>query len=72
MVKRVFRIFVPNLLQSLGSNNSSSPKTQDVNWTHIGGSKDVKDVYWTSYVCSVYLLCQGARRTFIQNEDNNS
>ena len=32
-------------------------QTQDVNWTHIRRSEDVSDVFWTSYVLSVYVLC---------------
>ena len=35
----------------------SSPSTQDVNWTYIRRSEDVLDVFWTSYVRSVYVLC---------------
>ena len=31
-------------------------KTQDVNWTYIRRSEDVLDVFWTSYVRSVYVL----------------
>ena len=34
-----------------------SPWTQDVNWTYIRRSEDVKDVFWTSYIRSVYVLC---------------
>ena len=35
-----------------------SQSTQDVNWTHIGRSEDVLDVFWTSYVRSIYVLCR--------------
>ena len=31
--------------------------TQDVNWTYIRRSEDVLDVFWTSYVRSIYVLC---------------
>ena len=31
--------------------------TQDVNWTYIRRSQDVHDVFWTSYVHSIYALC---------------
>ena len=34
-----------------------SPQTQDVNWTYIRRSEDVLDVFWTSYVRSIYVLC---------------
>ena len=34
-----------------------SPWTQDVNWKYIRHSEDVQDVFWTSYVRSVYVLC---------------
>ena len=33
-----------------------SPQTQDVNWTYIRRSEDVQDVFWTSYVRSIYVL----------------
>ena len=32
-----------------------SPWTQDVNWTYIRCSEDVQDVFWTSYVRSIYV-----------------
>ena len=32
------------------------PSTQDVNWTYIRRSEDVQDVFWTSYVRSIYVL----------------
>ena len=32
-------------------------QTQDVNWTYIRHSEDVLDVFWTSYVRSIYGLC---------------
>ena len=41
------------------SGNNVSPWTQDVNWTYKRRSKDVQDVFWTSYVLSVYTLCRG-------------
>ena len=31
--------------------------TQDVNWAYIKRSEDLKDVFWTSWVCSIYVLC---------------
>ena len=31
--------------------------TQDVNWTYIRRSEDVLDVFWMSYVRSIYVLC---------------
>ena len=34
-----------------------TPQTQDVNWTYIRRSEDVLDVFWTSYVRSIYVLC---------------
>ena len=34
-----------------------SSQTQDVNWTCVRRSKDVQDVFWTSYVRSIYVLC---------------
>ena len=36
---------------------SSSNLAQDVNFTHIRCSEDVLDVFWTSYVRSIYVLC---------------
>ena len=31
--------------------------TQDVNWTYIRRSEGVQDVFWTSYVRSIYVFC---------------
>ena len=31
--------------------------TQDVNWTYTIHSEDVLDVFWTSYVRPIYVLC---------------
>ena len=33
--------------------------TQDVNWTYIRRSEDVQDVFWTSYVRSIYVCLFG-------------
>ena len=33
-----------------------TPQTQDVNWTYIRRSENVQDVFWTSYVRSIYVL----------------
>ena len=38
--------------------------TQGINWTYLGGSEDVLDVFWTSYVRSFYVLC-------LQGKDRN-
>ena len=32
-------------------------QTQDVNWTYIRPSEDAQDVFWTSYLRSIYVLC---------------
>ena len=32
---------------------------QDVSWTFTRRSEDTQDVFWTSYVRSVYVLCPG-------------
>ena len=32
------------------------PQMQDVNWTYIRRLEDVLDVFWTSYVRSIYVL----------------
>ena len=40
-----------------------TPYTQEVNWTYIRRSEDVLDVFWTSYVRSIYALC--LRDTFV-------
>ena len=34
-----------------------TPLTQDVNWMHIRRSEDIQNVFWTSYVRSIYTLC---------------
>ena len=39
--------------------SKSTPRTQDANWTYIRRSEDFKDSFWTSYVRSIYVLCQG-------------
>ena len=31
--------------------------TQDVNWTYIRRSENDLDVFWSCYVCSIYVLC---------------
>ena len=31
--------------------------TQDVNSTYIRLSEDIQDVFWTSYVRSIYIQC---------------
>ena len=36
-----------------------TPQTQDLNWTYIRHSEDVQDVFWTSYVRSIYVLFLG-------------
>ena len=36
---------------------STYPQTQDVNWTYVKRSDDVQDVFRTSYVLSIYVLC---------------
>ena len=28
-----------------------------MNWTYIRRSEDVLDVFWISYICSIYVLC---------------
>ena len=38
-----------------------TPQTQDANWTYIRRSEDVQDVFWTSYVRSIYVLCLRGR-----------
>ena len=30
---------------------------QDKNWTYIRRSEDIQNVFWTSYVPTVYVLC---------------
>ena len=37
--------------------HSISPQTQGVNWAYIRRSEDVQDVFWMSYVRSIYVLC---------------
>ena len=41
----------------------STPQTQDVNWMYIRRLEDVQDVFWTSYVSSIYVLCLRGRWT---------
>ena len=35
------------------------PWTKDVNWMHIRRSEDALDIFWMSYVRSIYVLCPG-------------
>ena len=45
-------------------------QTQDVNLTYIRRSEDVLDVFWTSYVRSIYVLCLlGTYRNLIIYKD---
>ena len=39
----------------------TAPSTQGINSTYIRRSKDVLKIFWTSYVRSIYVLCQGSR-----------
>ena len=36
-----------------------TPWAQDVNWTYVRLSEDVLDIFWTSYIHSIYVLCPG-------------
>ena len=45
----------------------STPWAQDVNWTYIKRSEDVQDVFWTSYVRSIYVLCLRGRIDIMSN-----
>ena len=39
-------------------------QSQDINWTNIRRSKDVQNVFWTSYIRSTYVLClRGPQKT---------
>ena len=40
---------------------TSTPWTQDANWTYVRRSEDVLDVFWKSYVRSIYVLCPGRK-----------
>ena len=40
---------------------TSTPWTQDVNWTYIRRSEDVEDVFWTSYVRLIYVPSPGGK-----------
>ena len=35
----------------------ASPQTQDVSWKYMRRSENVVDVFWTSHVRSIYVLC---------------
>ena len=47
----------PRLIWEIMILEEPSPQTQDVNWTYIRRWEDVLDVFWTSYVRSIYVLC---------------
>ena len=46
-----------------------SQQTQDVNQTYIRRSEDVLDVFWTSYVRSIYVLCLLGQAFNLQKKD---
>ena len=46
-----------------------SPWAQDVNWTYIRRSEDAMDIFWTSYVRSIYVLCPGGWMQIIWNRE---
>ena len=50
--------------KQLISNMFHTPSIQDVNSTYIRRSEDVLDVFWTSYVRSIYVLCLLASHTW--------
>ena len=35
-----------------------TPWTKEVNWTYV----DVLDIFWTTYVSSIYVLCVGGKK----------
>ena len=39
-----------------------TPWAQDVNWTYIRRSEDILEVFWASYVRSIYVLCSGGKK----------
>lgn len=39
--------------------------TQDINWTDIRRSKDVRDIFWTSHERSVFVLCPGSSQKLL-------
>ena len=41
---------------------------QEVNWTYIRRSEDVLDVFLTSYVHSIYVLCPGGNQCYLFNQ----
>ena len=45
------------------------PWTRDVKWTYIKQLEDAQDIFLTSYVRSVYVLCPGGRRAAHSSED---
>ena len=38
---------------------SGTPWAHDENWTYKRRSEEVQDIFWTSNVRSVYILCPG-------------
>ena len=43
---------------------------QDVNSTYIRRSEGVLDVFWTSYVRSIYVLCRRDKENSLNFEEN--
>ena len=49
------------VLRLLGPICLTNPSTQDINLTYIRRSGDVKDVFQTLYIRSIYVLCPGGK-----------
>ena len=41
------------------------PWIQDVSWTHTRRSEDLLELFWTSYVRSIYVLWPGGKEYFL-------
>ena len=46
------------------------PVDTDVNWTYIRRSEAVQDVFWTSYVRWIYVLCLLGRCSWLKQYRN--
>ena len=55
------QFFLKYFLRKIPGIEATIPWAQDVNWTYIRCSEDVQNVFITSCVRYIYVLCAGVR-----------
>ena len=48
----------------------ATPRIKNVNWTYTKRSENVLDVFWKSYVRSIYVLCPGESLILFANANS--